>query len=161
MPPPIPPQELAERVDHFERFDLEYPEELPDRLQWFERKLCIRHDRLLRLLDLSAVESRLVEGQSWAAVAGRFERQAERVEHLLAHYLSYFDYDVEAAVRFAQRFPDRVHSGEISLESPIPGFRVGAAQKENEEALVRAIFQERRALLTAMAYFVSLQSSDA
>jgi hypothetical protein len=159
MKRPAPTRAVAEGVDHFERFDLEYPEELPDRLQWLERELSIRHERLVRLLDLPAGEGNLVEGRGWATLIGRFERRAEQVEHLLTHYLSYFDYETEAALRFTQRFPDRVHSGEISLESPIPGFRAGAAQKENEEALVRAIFQDGGALLPAMAYFLSLTSN--
>jgi hypothetical protein len=60
-----------------ERFDAEYPEELEDRLEWFERRLRVSRSRILRLMGVSDAD-----GQSWKEIAQAHQAQAERAEHL-------------------------------------------------------------------------------
>src|SRR4051794_13754814 len=86
-----------------ERFDAEYPEELGERLAWLERRLRLSRSRILRLMGLSEADGRS-EARSWKEIADAHETQAERAEHLLTHYLSYFDYDPERASDFVRDF---------------------------------------------------------
>ena len=137
-------------VESVDRFEEEYPEELPDRLQWLESHLEIPHDRFLVLIGL-----RNGEGLDWATIAGRDELRAVRVEHVLNKFLSYFQYDPAELLRFIDRLPDRVRSGELTLDELIPSYRANASPAELDEILIGHILQDRGELLTAMAVFLS------
>jgi hypothetical protein len=136
-----------------DRFDAEYPEELPDRLDWLENRLGVIHSRLLRLIGISGENLRNVKA-GWQEIATLDPHSAERVEHLLTHYLSYFDYDTNEAARFSRRLPERVKSGEVHMEEYIPDYRDDSSQVECEEALIKAILEEGPGLLPALALFL-------
>ena len=137
-------------VESVDRFDEEYPEELPDRLQWLETRLEIPHDRFLVLMGLTNGE-----GLEWATIAEQNEPRAVRVEHVLSHFLSFFRDDPAEALRFIERFPDRVRSGELTLDELIPSYRTGASPAELDDLLVDAILQDGSQLLPAMTIFLS------
>src|SRR4051812_28065541 len=99
-----------------ERFDVEYPEELEDRLAWLERGLRVSRDRILRLMEVPDAD-----GQSWKEIAHAHEAQAERAEHLLTHYLAYFDYDAEKAGDFVRDFARKVEQGDVRISDCVPG----------------------------------------
>lgn len=151
MPQTTPNQGLDNyNVDSVDRYEEEYPEELSDRLQWLESHLEIPHDRFLVLMGL-----RNGEGLDWATIAARDELRAERVEHVLSKFLSYFRYDPAELLRFIDRLPDRVRAGELTLDELIPSYRANASPAELDETLIGAILQDRGELLTAMAVFLS------
>ncbi len=137
-------------VESVDRFEEEYPEELPDRLQWLESELKIPHDRFLLLMGLKNGE-----GLDWPTIAARDKLRAERVEHVLDHFLSYFRYDSAEALRFIDRLPDRVRAGELTLAELIPSYRANASPTELDETLIRAILYDQSELLTSMGVFLS------
>ncbi len=138
-----------------DRFDLEYPEELPERLQWLESRLRTDRRHLVRLLGLPRDKAAALEGQSWRDITTRFEPQAERLEHVLTHYLSYWKYDSEEAARFTEGFPGRVRTGEFDLETLIPLYTADASPVEREWALVAAILADGGRLLYALPAFLT------
>lgn len=142
-------------ADSIDQFDAEYPEELPDRLQWLECRLRTSRRRLLRLLGLSGEDAAAAEAGDWQEIAARLEPQAHLVEHRLTHFLSYFRYDTEEALRFAGQFAERVRSGELDPEQLIPSYKADAPWAEREETLVAAILDEGPGLLPAVASFLS------
>src|SRR5436305_1349591 len=102
-----------------ERFDAEYPEELEGRLAWLERRLRVSRAGMLRLMGF-ADGGGASEGRSWKEIAQGREAQAERAEHLLTHYLSYFDYDPERAGDFVRDFARQVEGGAVRLSDHLP-----------------------------------------
>ena len=129
-----------------ERFDAEYPEELGDRLAWLERRLRVSRGRILRLMGLPDADR-----QSWKEIAHAHEQQAERAEHLLAHYLSYFDYDPERAGGFVRDFGQKVAQGVVRLSDHIPGLADNATPEEEDEALLCSLRDDGPSLLPALA----------
>ena len=107
-----------------EQFDAEYPEELEDRLAWLERRLRLSRGRILRLMGVSDAD-----GQSWKEIAHAHEAQAERAEHLLTHYLSYFDYDAERAGDFVRDFGRRVEQGTSESLTTFPSWPLPPRRK--------------------------------
>jgi hypothetical protein len=138
-----------------DRFDLEFPEELPDRLRWVAERLRLSKERVLRLMRLRPAERAEWKERSWAEITERFEFQANWILHVLVHYLDKFHYDVEAALRLVDGFPERVRSGEIVLEHSIPDYDPTAPAAEREDALVRTIHQNGPKLLIALTAFLS------
>src|SRR3954454_8302843 len=125
-----------------ERFDAEYPEELEDRLAWLERRPRVSRSRILRLMGVSDAD-----GQSWKEIAHAYEAQAERAEHLLTHYLSYFDYDAERAGDFVRDFGRRVEQGDIRISDYVPGLAAAASPEAEDEALLCSLRDEGPSLL--------------
>jgi hypothetical protein len=135
-----------------DRFEAEYPEELPDRLGWLESRMQINRSRLLQLFGLAKNDVMSDKELDWHEITARVAPQlAERVEHLLTHYLSYFDYDAGEASQFSLRFSDRLKSGEINLEEYIPDYREQDSLAKREDALITAILDEGPGLLPAVA----------
>src|SRR5262245_31233041 len=118
-----------------ERFDAEYPEEVEDRLAWLEGRLCVSRSRILRLMGLADAEL-AAEGRSWKEIAQAHEAQAERAEHLLTHYLSYFDYDPQRAGDFVRDFGRKVEQGDIRISDYVPGLAAAATPEAEDEALL-------------------------
>jgi hypothetical protein len=129
-----------------ERFDVEYPEELDERLAWLERRLHVSRGRILRLMGLSPSE-----GGSWKEIAHAHEARAERAEHLLTHYLSYFDYDPERASDFVRDFGHQVEQGSVRLSDHVPGLAAATTPEEEDAALRCALQDEGPSLLPAIA----------
>ena len=113
-----------------DRFDLEYPEELPDGSSGWRAVWPTDRRHLVRLLGLPRDKVAALEGQSWRDITTRFEPQAERLEHVLTHYLSYWKYDSEEAARFTEGFPGRVRTGEFDLDTLIPLYTADASPVE-------------------------------
>jgi hypothetical protein len=129
-----------------ERFDEEYPEELEDRLAWLERRLRVSRGRILRLMGVADAD-----GQSWQEIAHAHEAQAERAEHLLTHYLSYFDYDAEKAGEFVRDFGRKVDQGDVRITDYVPGLAAAATPEAEDEALLCSLRDEGPSLLPALA----------
>ena len=129
-----------------ERFDAEYPEELEDRLAWLERRLRVSRGRILRLMAVPDAD-----GHSWNEIAHAHEAQAERAEHLLTHYLSYFDYDAEWAGDFVRDFGRKVEKGDIRISDYVPGVAAVATPEAEDEALLCSLRDEGPSLLPALA----------
>ena len=129
-----------------ERFDAEYPEELEDRLEWLERRLRVSRGRILRLMGVSGAD-----GQSWKEIAHAHAGQAERAEHLLTHYLSYFDYDAERAGDFVRDFGRKVEQGDVRLSDYVPGLAAAVTPEAEDEALLCSLRDEGPSLLPALA----------
>jgi hypothetical protein len=133
-----------------ERFDAEYPEEIEDRLAWLERRLRVSRGRILRLMGLSDANG-AAKGLSWKEIAHEHEAQAERAEHLLTHYLSYFNYDPERAGDFVQDFGKKVEEGTVRLSDYVPGLVATATPAEEDEALLCSLRDEGPSLLPVIA----------
>jgi hypothetical protein len=133
-----------------ERFDAEYPEELAERLAWLERRLRVPRCRTLRLMGISG-DGGTTEGRSWKEIAQTHEAQAERAEHLLTHYLSYFDYDTEKASDFVREFGQKVEQGAVRLADYVPGLAAAATPEEEEEALLCSLRDDGPSFLPAIA----------
>jgi hypothetical protein len=90
----MPTQEqLRQRTEDIER---EYPESLPDRLQWWVRVLDIDRIRLLRLLGLSGSEATRTPLTDLPRVVEAQVDRAEIVDDMLGQLLASFDYDLPA-----------------------------------------------------------------
>jgi len=129
-----------------ERFDAEYPEELEGRLAWLEHRLRVSRGRILRLMGVSNAD-----GQSWKEIAHAHEAQAERAEHLLTHYLSYFDYDAERAGDFVRDFARKVEQEDIRISDYVPGLAAAATPEAEDEALLCSLRDEGPSLLPALS----------
>lgn len=129
-----------------ERFDAEYPKELGERLAWLERRLRVSRGRILRLMGLPEAD-----GQSWKEIAHAHAGQAERAEHLLTHYLSYFDYDPDRAGDFVRDFRQKVAQGAVRLPDHVPGLAENATPEEEDKALLCSLRDEGPSLLPALA----------
>jgi hypothetical protein len=129
-----------------ERFDAEYPEELEERLAWLERRLRVSRRRILRLMGVSDAD-----GQSWKEIAHAHETQAERAEHLLTHFLSYFDYDAERAGDFVRDFGRKVEQEDIRISYYVPGLAATSTPEAEDEALLCSLREEGPSLLPALA----------
>jgi hypothetical protein len=136
-----------------ERFDAEYPEELEDRLAWLEHRLRVSRGRILRLMGLPDADG--ASGSSWKEIADAHEAQAERVEHLLTHCLSYFDYDPERAGDFVRDFGRKVAEGLVQLSDYVPALTADATPEEEDEALLCSLRDEGPSLLPALARFLA------
>lgn len=133
-----------------ERFDVDYPEELGERLAWLERSLRVSRERMLRLLGVPNAG-----GQSWEEIAQAHEAQAERAEHLLTHYLSWFDYDADKAADWVRDFGHKVEQGDIRLSDYVPGLATAATPEAQDEALLSALRDEGPSFLPALARFLA------
>jgi hypothetical protein len=132
-------------------FDADYPEELGDRLAWLESRLRVARDRILRLMGISEAEVASEGHNSWKEIAHTHEAQAERAEHLLTHYLSYFGYDPERAGDFVRDFAQKVEEGAVRLADHIPGLGSAGTPAEEDEALLCSLREEGPTLLPAIA----------
>ena len=121
-----------------ERFDREYPEQLPARLKWLEDHLRIGRDRMLRLMGLPRREAATARNRAWPKLVKDYELQAEQLEQLLTHYLAYFDYDVEKAKAFARDFSQKLAAGTHRLSDSIPALASAKTPVDNEAALIEA-----------------------
>ena len=137
-----------------ERFDAEYPEELEERLAWLENRLHVSRGCLWRLMGLSDADG-ASRGRSWKEIVHEYEAQAERAEHLLTHYLSYFDYDPERASDFVRDFEQKVQEGVVRLSDHIPGLAAATTPEEEDEVLLCCLREEGPSLLPAMARFLA------
>ena len=88
-------------------------------------------------------------------IARTHEAQGERVEHLLTHYLSYFDYDAERAGDFVRDFGRKVEQGDIRLSDYIPALALAATPEAEDEALLCSLRDEGPSLLPALARFLA------
>ena len=134
-----------------ERFDAEYPEELGDRLAWLESRLRIARGGILRLMGISDAGATLERHRSWKEIAHTHEAQAERAEHLLAHYLSYFGYDPERAGDFVGDFAQKVEEGVVRLSDHIPELACAGTPAEEDAVLLCSVREEGPTLLPALA----------
>jgi hypothetical protein len=89
----------------------------------------------------------VADGQSWKAIAHAHEAQAERAEHLLTHYLSYFDYDAERAGEFVRDFGRKVEPEDIRIADHVPGMAAAATPEAVDEALLGSLRDEGPSLL--------------
>jgi hypothetical protein len=137
-----------------ERFDAEYPGDLEDRLAWLERRLGVSQGRILRLMGLAGADG-APGGRSWKQIACEHEPQAERAEHLLTHYLSYFDYDLQRAGDFIRDFAKKVEEGTIRLSDHVPALAATATPAEEDDALLCALADEGPNFLPAIARFLA------
>ncbi len=138
-----------------DRFDKEYPATLAARLQWLEDHLQIERRRILRLMGLPALQASSLQKQSWKKIAPEHEHRAERAEHLLTHYLSYFDYDVKKAKTFPQEFAEKIEKGSYELNDYVPALAFATTSVEREDALLAVIFEEESRLLPVLASFLA------
>ena len=145
----------ASELSSIDQFDKEYPSGLPARLQWLESRLQTGRGRMLRLMGLSNAEAASAGKRSWSEIAREYEFQAERAEHLLTHYLSYFDYDIERARGFAKRFLTKFEAGNCRLTDYVPALASARTPAQREQALLAAIEQEGPSLLPALACFLA------
>ena len=143
-------------------FDEVYPEELPERLQWLEGQFGISRARMLRLMGCAPDAAISENTCDWPELVRQQEPQASRLEHLLTHYLSYFDYDAERAREFARDFTRKVAAGNRDLLDSIPALASAKTPIEHEAVLLEAAQQEGPGLLPAMALLIGCpsQSSD-
>jgi hypothetical protein len=137
-----------------EWFDKEYPATLPTRLQWLEDRLHIDRSRILRLMGLPADHATSLRQRPWKEIVRQHESLAERAEHLLTHYLSFFDYDVKKASAFAEEFAEKVQQGQYRLTDYIPALIAATTPDQQENALLAAIQEEDSRLLPAFASFL-------
>ncbi len=133
-----------------DRFDRDYPATLPARLQWLETNLRIERCRMLRLLGLPDDKAGSLQQSPWKEIAREYEGPAERAEHLLTHYLSYFDYDVEKARAFPRQFAEQVKEGRYSLTDDVPALARATTPAEREGALLTVLFEEESRLLPVL-----------
>lgn len=133
-----------------ERFDAEYPQGLEERLAWLECRLRVSRDRILRLMGLPNADGAF-KGRSWKEIAHEHEAQAERAEHLLTHYLAYFNYDPERAGDFVRDFGKKVEEGTVRLSDHFLGLAVPTTADEEDEALLCSLRDEGPSLLPAIA----------
>jgi hypothetical protein len=139
-----------------ERFDKEYPATLPARLQWLENRLDIDRNRILRLMGLSDAEASSVWNRPWSAITAKYEAQADRAEHLLTHYLSYFDYDATRAKDFPKQLATKVEQGVYCLNDHVPALASATTPSQREAALLAAVEQEGPGLLPALASLLAV-----
>jgi hypothetical protein len=138
-----------------ERFDKDYPATLPARLQWLEDGLQIERGRILRLMGLSQARASALQKRPWTEIARRYELNAERAEHLLTHYLSYFDYDLKKARAFSERFAKEVQEGRYLLNQYVPALDSARTTTQREDALLAIILEEDSRLLPVLARFLA------
>jgi hypothetical protein len=144
-----------------DRFDQEYPEPLPERLGWLEKHFRVGRDLMLRLMGLSPEEATTGSTREWATLVRDYEPQADQVEHLLTHYLAYFDYDVERARAFASDFSRKVAAGSHRLSDAIPALAAAKTPADEERVLIEAARQEGASLLSALARLLGSASDPA
>jgi hypothetical protein len=97
----MPTQEQLEQ--RLAELDREWPETLPDRLEWWVRVLDIDRIRLYRLLGLSGAEANRTPLSALSRVVAEHEDQAERLDDMLGSVLASFDYDLPALRADVQR----------------------------------------------------------
>jgi hypothetical protein len=148
LPKPIMAPSTTSNLDRFEE---DYPAQLPSRLQWLEDQLQIDRQRILLLMGVPRARAATVGARTWREIVKEYEAQADRVEHLLTHYLGYFDYDAGKARTFAQDFSRKVAAGQHQLADDIPALATASTPREQEEALLTAARQEGASLLPALA----------
>ncbi len=141
-------------------FDEVYPEALTERLRWLEEQFKIDRTRMLRLMGLPADQAMSSSDCEWQVLVREHEFQAEQLEHLLTHYLSYFDYDAEQAREFATRFSRKAAVEGPRLQDSIPALALAHSDAEREMVLLNAARQEGPQLLPAMALLLGSHSED-
>jgi hypothetical protein len=143
-----------------ERFDKEYPASLPARLQWLEDHLQIERRRILRLMGLPIEKASSLQGHPWKEITRDHEPLAERAEHLLTHYLSYFDYDVKKARAFPTEFAEQVKQKRYQLTDYVPALEFATTPVQREDALLAIILEEESRLLPVLATFLASEDSN-
>jgi hypothetical protein len=138
-----------------ERFERDYPATLPARLQWLENRLQIERRRILRLMGLPEDQASSLQERPWNEIAREHKLLAERAEHLLTHYLSYFDYDVKKARAFPQEFSEQVQRGRYQLNDYVPALVFAKTPAQREDALLAIILEEESRLLPVLASFLA------
>ena len=73
------------------------------------------------------------------------------MEHLLTHYLSYFNYDAEKAGAFVRNFARKVEQGQIRMSDYVPGAAAAATPEAEDEVLLCSLRDEGPSLLAALA----------
>lgn len=112
-------------------FDKAYPENLPDRLEWWQHVLGINRVRLLRMMGMSAPKATKEKDTPWADLIekGNWEENAWWVEGKLYELLAMFDYDWKAlserlhqSAETPPKEPTRVkrHKGDILKLQYVP-----------------------------------------
>jgi hypothetical protein len=138
-----------------ERFERDYPASLAARLKWLEEQLQVNRCQILRLMGLPHDQVASVSKRSWREITREHEPLAERAEHLLTHYLSYFDYDVKRAKAFPQEFAEKVQQGQYKLADYVPALAFANTPVEREDALLTIILEEESRLLPVLATFLA------
>jgi hypothetical protein len=130
-------EEINKWADALER---ECPEELPERLEWFTRRLGIELGRLLRLMGLSPdqvarLEGGGVTGADWDELVQQHPAQALWVEDAINQLLAAFHYDADALAHRLRRPPatgetrlPRLGGEVVNLEDLDEGPGPGAAR---------------------------------
>jgi hypothetical protein len=138
-----------------ERFDRDYPANLPARLKWLEEQLQVNRRQMLRFMGLPHDQVSFLTKRSWREITRGRERLAERAEHLLTHYLSYFDYDVKRAKAFPQEFAEEVQQGRYNLADYVPALALAKTPVERVDALLTVILEDESRLLPVLATFLA------
>src|SRR5258708_1147674 len=102
-------------VSSIDRFDKEYPAQLPARLKWLEDRLGVGKEPMLLLRGLPRVKVASVRTRRWQDIVKKYEPEADQVEHLLTRYLGYFDFDSGKARDFAKNLDAKVTAGKYNL----------------------------------------------
>ena len=110
---------------------------------------------MLRLMGLPHDQVSFLAKRSWREITRGHERLAERAEHLLNHYLSYFDYDVKRATAFPREFAEEVQKGRYKLADYVPALAFAKTPVEREDALLTVILEEESRLLPVLATFLA------
>ncbi|MGE3807454.1 MAG: hypothetical protein AB7K24_22550 [Gemmataceae bacterium] len=134
-------------TDHF---DEQYPETLPDRLEWLEKHVHANKRRILGLMQLSEAEQSRLHDRPWREITESHSSQADRAEHLLTHYLSFFDYDAGKAAAFAKEFVSNEES-EQQLMVYLPALTEARTAAEQDKLLIQAAHEEGPSLLPVLA----------
>src|SRR5206468_14174 len=105
-------------------------------------------------MGLRGEELDRLQSRPWREIVKKHEWKAERAEHLLHHYLSYFGYDTKKATDFAIEFAGKQ---DIIRELGVymPALAEAKTADEEEEVLVRAAQEESADLLPAMALLLA------
>ena len=130
-------EESNKWADDLER---ECPEDLPERLEWFTRRLGIERGRLLRLMGLSPDQiARLERGgfteADWDELVEQHRAQALWVEDTINHLLAAFHYNADALAHRLRRPPAK---GEIRV--PRPGGEVVNLEDLDEKGREQVLF---------------------
>src|SRR5262249_37517947 len=106
-------------LSNADRFDKEYPATTPARLRWLEQRLQLDRGQMLRLMGWSDREITRGRALPWPVIVRQDKFEAERVEHVLTRYLSYFEYDVAKARSFPEEFASKVEKGIFHLADQV------------------------------------------
>jgi hypothetical protein len=160
---PMPTYERARELA--DAFEAAYPEELPQRLQWWCRVLGIDRVRFLRLMGMSTKEAKAKKSQEWQTILQdeNWMNKGWWVEGKLHELLSLFDYDWQALaahlrhlqVRAEGEEPTRVTRPKGTVERP----RYGPNGDETER-LLNILAQSGPESLSALLAYLATSADD-